>query len=70
MNDGNRLVITIHSPYLINYLTLMVKAGELKKLIETDAQKKQLEEITLLSAIINSTEFYFNRLKFVYRQRY
>jgi predicted ATPase len=26
MNDGNKLIITTHSPYLINYLTLAVKA--------------------------------------------
>jgi hypothetical protein len=29
MNDGSKLIMTTHSPYLINYLTLAVKAGTL-----------------------------------------
>jgi predicted ATPase len=29
MNEGNKLILTTHSPYLINYLTLAVKADSL-----------------------------------------
>lgn len=31
MSKGNKLVLTTHSPYLINYLTLAVKAGNVYK---------------------------------------
>ena len=30
-NKGNKLIMTTHSPYLINYLTLAVKAGNVFK---------------------------------------
>jgi hypothetical protein len=53
MNIGNKLIITTHSPYLINYLTLIVKAGELKEKIKTDNLKK-LEQIVPLNAIVNA----------------
>lgn len=35
INKGNKLVLTTHSPYLINYLTLAVKAFELKEKLTT-----------------------------------
>ena len=54
MNIGNKLIITTHSPYLINYLTLVVKAGELKEKIKTDNQKNDLEKIVPLNAIVNA----------------
>jgi len=54
MNIGNKLIITTHSPYLINYLTLVVKAGELKEKIKTDNQKNKLEQIVPLNTIINA----------------
>jgi predicted ATPase len=54
MNDGNKLILTTHSPYLINYLTLVVKAGELKKQIKTDNQKNDLEQIVPLNTIIDA----------------
>ncbi|MDR2962452.1 MAG: ATP-binding protein [Bacteroidales bacterium] len=54
MNMGNKLIMTTHSPYLINYLTLVVKAGELKEKIKTDAQKNDLEQIVALNTIINA----------------
>jgi predicted ATP-dependent endonuclease of OLD family len=53
MNIGNKLIITTHSPYLINYLTLAVKAGELKEKIKTDNQKNDLEKIIPSNAIVN-----------------
>jgi ABC-type ATPase involved in cell division len=54
MNVGNKLIITTHSPYLINYLTLVVKAGELKQKIKTDNQKNDLDQIVPLNAIIDA----------------
>jgi predicted ATPase len=41
MNEGNKLIMTTHSPYLINYLTLAVEANKLIKKINTlDLQNK------------------------------
>ncbi len=34
MNEGNKLIMTTHSPYLINYLTLAIQAEYLLKKIE------------------------------------
>jgi len=48
---GNKLIITTHSPYLINYLTIAVKAGELKKISKTDLETKLQNIISLKSTI-------------------
>jgi hypothetical protein len=56
MTPNNKLILTTHSPYLINYLTLVVKAGELKQQITTDRQKNELEQIVPLRSIIESSE--------------
>jgi hypothetical protein len=53
MNINNKLIITTHSPYLINYLTLVVKASELKEKIKDDKQKNDLEQIVQLDAIVD-----------------
>jgi predicted ATPase len=52
MNDGNKLIMTTHSPYLINYLTLAVKAGILKAEIKTDRQANELAQIVPLQSAI------------------
>jgi len=54
MNIDNKLIITTHSPYLINYLTLVVKAGELREKVKTDNQKNSLEQIVPLNTITNA----------------
>ncbi|GAB6012441.1 AAA family ATPase [Viscerimonas tarda] len=56
MNPGNKLVMTTHSPYLISYLTLLVKSGQLKSKINTDVLKQELEKIVSLGSIINSED--------------
>ena len=40
----NKLILTTHSPYLINYLTLAVKAYELKELLSKSSNKTDLEK--------------------------
>jgi hypothetical protein len=55
ITNGNKLIITTHSPYLINYLTLVVKAGELKNKIKSD-KKNELEQIVPLNTIINAAD--------------
>lgn len=53
MGDGNRLIVTTHSPYIINYLTLMVKAYTLQQNIKDDNIKSKLNDIVPLGAAIN-----------------
>jgi AAA15 family ATPase/GTPase len=55
MNEGNKLILTTHSPYLINYLTLVVKASEVINQIKTVEQKNQLDGIVPLNSIIHSS---------------
>ncbi len=43
--DSNRLVITTHSPYIINYLTLAIKANSVYKKANSESQLIQLSEI-------------------------
>ena len=40
INEGNKLIITTHSPYLINYLSLAVKAYSLKSKIKDEVKKE------------------------------
>jgi predicted ATPase len=49
MNSANKLIMTTHSPYLINYLTLAVKAGALMNSIK---DKETYERIGLAIAEI------------------
>jgi len=52
-NRGNKLIMTTHSPYLINYLTLAVKADTLKdKVTSTDAKTK-LQKIVPFGSTVN-----------------
>lgn len=43
-NENNKLIITTHSPYLINYLTHSVKAAMVLKKIELSSQKVELRD--------------------------
>jgi hypothetical protein len=56
MNDGNKLILTTHSPYLINYLTLAVKAGILNTPVLTGGQKQRLNKIVSLESIVNAKD--------------
>jgi predicted ATPase len=57
MNAGNKLVFTTHSPYLISYLTLLVKAGQLNSKIKTNENLKlELGKIVSLNSIIGSED--------------
>ncbi len=51
IDSNNQLVITTHSPYLINYLTLAVKAGTIKDKLHDDAIAKLNEIVPVASAI-------------------
>lgn len=47
---GNKLILTTHSPYIINFLTLAVKANRLKVTIEERVSNEQLR--TRLNSIV------------------
>lgn len=55
-NGNNMLVMTTHSPYLINYITLAVKANELKGKVTTDELKSRLNKIVPLNSTIDADE--------------
>lgn len=56
MNPDNQLIMTTHSPYLINYLTLAVKANELEELVKSDDLKIRLNKIVPLNSTINPND--------------
>jgi predicted ATPase len=58
MNEGNKLIMTTHSPYLINYLSIAVKADELKNRIKTNEKEYEsdLNKIVPISSTINPNE--------------
>jgi predicted ATPase len=56
LNEGNKLVITTHSPYLINYLTLAVEANKLLIKCTTDELKIKLSEVVPLESTLNGND--------------
>lgn len=55
MNEGNKLIMTTHSPYLLNYLTLAVKAHAVKGKIK-DSLLKELDKLVPLNATVSSED--------------
>jgi len=60
MNKGNQLILTTHSPYLINYLTLAVKANTVYNKINSNLKNKELlskiNKIVPQNSIIKSND--------------
>jgi predicted ATPase len=56
MKPGNKLIMTTHSPYLINYLTLAVKAEAVLKILSPasmgDADLNYLNEIVPIGSVL------------------
>lgn len=50
--EGNKLVMTTHSPYLISYLTLAVKAHEVYKMLREKNYKLSDPEFSTANAIV------------------
>ncbi|GHU76162.1 hypothetical protein FACS189461_3420 [Spirochaetia bacterium] len=42
INQGNKLIITTHSPYIINFLTIVIQAGSLYEKIKLSANRNGL----------------------------
>jgi len=61
INDGNKLIMTTHSPYLINYLTHSVKASIVLEKIKKSNKEKELTEIlnnvVPINSVIKSTDW-------------
>ena len=49
----NKLIITTHSPYIIGYLTLAVKANELYHKAETDEVRQRINEIVPMDSVVS-----------------
>lgn len=54
-NKGNKLILTTHSPYLINHISILVKAGMLYQ--DTTISKKDIEKIVEESATIKDEDY-------------
>ena len=54
LTEGNKLVITTHSPYIINYLSIAIQAGYLNEKIKSEELLDKLNEIVPHTSIINS----------------
>ena len=56
MNEGNKLIITTHSPYLINYLTLAVKAYKVCLSSKVANVRSKVAEIVPETSLLNPTD--------------
>jgi predicted ATPase len=50
MNEGNKLILTTHSPYLINYLSIVIKA---KKVLDSISETNKDNLISKLSNLVS-----------------
>lgn len=56
LNQDNKLIMTTHSPYLINYLTLCVKAEMVKSKLNDNISKDKLAQIVPLNSTIKAED--------------
>lgn len=57
MNKGNKLIITTHSPYIINYLSISIQGWFLKNKIGDDKKLlERLNSITPLKSLVSSSD--------------
>lgn len=55
-NEGNKLIMTTHSPYLLVYLTLSVEANRLKEKGKTNELKSKINEIVPLHSTVDGND--------------
>jgi predicted ATPase len=53
-NGNNRLIMTTHSPYLINYLTLCVKAEMVNLNLTSEESRHKMAKIVPLESTLNA----------------
>lgn len=63
LNEGNKLIMTTHSPYLINYLTLAIEADRLKKIVKNDELKSRLNGIVPFNSTFNGNDLVIYELE-------
>ncbi len=51
--DQNKLIVTTHSPYLINYISIIAKAYSVYQLNLSKDQKERLQNIVPESAVVH-----------------
>ena len=57
LNKSNKLIMTTHSPYILNYLSIAIQAGYLKEKINSDGLLlKKLNNIVPLKSTVNSND--------------
>lgn len=56
MNTSNKLIMTTHSPYIINYLSVAIQAGYLKEKIKDEILLESLNNIVPINSTIKSTD--------------
>lgn len=60
MNEGNKLIITTHSPYIINYLSIAIQGEYLKNKIDSSNKSKELidrlEKIVPVKSLVSSSD--------------
>ncbi len=65
-NDGNKLIMTTHSPYIINYLSIAIQAGYLKSKIQSNKKLlTKLNNVVPLSSTIMADDvsvYQFNEI--------
>ena len=59
--SANKLIITTHSPYLVNYVSVAVEAGKLKQGV-TAGKEEQLNAIVPISSVINADDLVIYQL--------
>ena len=59
--SANKLIITTHSPYLVNYVSVAVEAGKLKQGV-TAGKEEQLNKIVPISSAINADDLVIYQL--------
>lgn len=55
-SEGNKLIMTTHSPYIINYLSLSIQADYLKRKIKSKILLEKLDDIVPLSSTISASD--------------
>jgi len=55
-SKGNKLIITTHSPYLINYLTIAVKASMVLEKLNNPDSKNKLSEVVPLESVLKADD--------------
>ncbi len=56
LSEGNKLIMTTHSPYIINYLSLAIQADYLKGKIHSDELLEKLNAIVPLKSTISASD--------------